>query len=200
MNRCTTSAFLLFILVLSGCASSRVVRLENRVLLGENEAMLQKIQELQANQVDPTSFTMNVTLEKISELLTKSGYQHDVIQDKSHIQMEYTGKHTQFGINIQYYDKAKVVYIATNKYFALDQAQNTSSVVLLAVKLMALNYEMLLGKFQMNPESGEILLSTELYVGNGLGHATLMQALDHLCRIADDKYDELKRAASGVGL
>ena len=53
---------------------------------------------------------------------------------------------------------------------------------------MALNYEMLLGKFQMNPESGAILLSTEVYVGDGLGHATLLQALDHLCRVAEENY------------
>jgi hypothetical protein len=65
---------------------------------------------------------------------------------------------------------------------------------------MALNYELLLGKFQMNPESGSILLSTELYVGDGLGHATLLQALDHLCQTADTKFPDLERAASGVGL
>ena len=66
--------------------------------------------------------------------------------------------------------------------------QNTSSVVLLAVKLMALNYEMLLGKFQMNPESGAILLSTEVYVGDGLGHATLCKRSTISVIVAEENY------------
>lgn len=195
-----TLIFLLVTLGLTACTSARVLRLENKFLISENETLQQEMQSLRATQIDPKMFTKNITLDTLSALLTSSGYLHEVNRDKSHIHLDYNGKNRQFGLSIQYYEKAKVVFIATNKYFSLDQAQSTSSVVLLAVKLMALNYEMLLGKFQMNPESGEILLSTELYVGDGLGHTTLLQALDHLCRIADDKYDELRQAASGVGL
>ena len=192
--------FLLAASLFAGCASSRMLRVENKVLIAENETLHGELGRLRATQVDPKTFTMNVTMESLSELLTKSGVQHELNAEKGHIQLDYTGQNTSFSVTIQHYEKAQVVFIATSGYFALDRAQHTSSVVLLAVQLMALNYELLLGKFQMNPESGSILLSTELYVGDGLGHATLLQALDHLCQTADTKFPDLERAASGVGL
>ena len=195
-----TLALPLIAALLTACASSRILRVENKVLIAENETIHQELQRLRNTQVDPKQFTKNVTIESLSELLSQTGYQHDVSPEKTHIRLQYTGQNTQFSVNIQHYEKAQVVFIATDDYFALDKAQHTSSVILLAVQLMALNYELLLGKFQMNPESGDILLSTELYVGDGLGHATFLQALDHLCRTADGKYPDLERAASGVGL
>ena len=138
--------FLGLLLTASGCASSRILRVENKVLIAENNMLQDEIQQLRATQVDPKTFSKHVNLKVLSTLLTTSGYQHDVNQEKSHIHLKYAGKHTQFGLNIQYYEKAKILFIATNDYFGLDKAMNTSSVVLLAVKLMALNYEMLLGK------------------------------------------------------
>ena len=195
---------ILFIVLLSilgaACASTRILRVENKILERENHALEAENKELRETQLDPSLFTKRVTLQGISALLKRSGYEHEYDQNKKIIRMKYGGKSAHFGLNIQHYEKAQVLYIATNNYFSLDYAQNTSSVVLLAVKLMALNYEMLLGKFQMNPESGAILLSTEVYVGDGLGHATLLQALDHLCRVAEEKLPELTQAASGVGL
>lgn len=200
MNRKQTAFSLLVSLLLSGCASTRILRVENRLLERENEALELENSSLRDTQLDPKLFTKRVTLSQISALLKRSGYEHEFDQTKQVIRLKYTGKSASFGLNIQHYEKAQVLYIATNNYFSLDHAQNTSSVVLLAIKLMALNYEMLLGKFQMNPESGAILLSTEVYVGDGLGHATLLQALDHLCRVAEEKLPELTQAASGVGL
>lgn len=200
MNSKQTAFSLLVSLLLSGCASTRILRVENRLLERENEALELENASLRDTQLDPKLFTKRVTLSQISALLKRSGYEHEFDQTKQVIRLKYSGKSASFGLNIQHYEKAQVLYIATNNYFSLDHAQNTSSVVLLAIKLMALNYEMLLGKFQMNPESGAILLSTEVYVGDGLGHATLLQALDHLCRVAEEKLPELTQAASGVGL
>ena len=191
--------FCLLGLALFGCSNTRILRIENRVLLSENEDLNKELDRLKSSVVDPRHFTKAVSLEAISKLLTETGYRHEVSKDDTHISMEYAGQNTQFTVNIQYYPKAEVVFIATDEYFSVDKAQHSSSVVLLAVQLMALNYELLLGKFQMNPESGEILLSTEIYVGDGLGHATFLQALDHLCRTADKKLPDLERAASGVG-
>ena len=187
-------------LLLSGCVGTRILRVENRLLERENQSLEEENAALRDTQLDPKLFTKRVTLEQISVLLNRSGYEHEFDQDKQVIRLKYSGKSAAFGLNIQHYEKAQVLYIATNNYFSLDNAQSTSSVVLLAIKLMALNYEMLLGKFQMNPESGAILLSTEVYVGDGLGHATLLQALDHICRVAEEKLPELTQAASGVGL
>ena len=58
---------------------------------------------------------------------------------------------------------------------------------------------MLVGKLQLNPETGEILLSSKLEVTDGLGYRTFIDAVDRLCQTADQKYPELQRAAQGLG-
>jgi hypothetical protein len=68
------------------------------------------------------------------------------------------------------------------------------------VQLATLNYELLLGKFQLDPHTGDVLLSMELSLADGLGYDTLSSAVDHLVRTADARYPELSRAAHGRGL
>jgi hypothetical protein len=72
--------------------------------------------------------------------------------------------------------------------------------VLLLVQVAALNYELLVGKFQLDAETGEIILSVELATEDGLGMATVLSALDSLTHTADARYPDLKRAAAGTGL
>jgi len=72
--------------------------------------------------------------------------------------------------------------------------------VLLLVQMVALNYEMLVGKLQLNAQTGEVLLSVELPTVDGLGQETVLSALEQLLHSADARYPELQKAASGLGL
>jgi hypothetical protein len=193
---------LLFLLLASStaCSNTRILRLENRILQAENEKLEAEALSLRENQVDQSQYSPVTDIQIIKTVLEKGGYTPEISPDKSFLKVNHIGKNTAFGVNLQYFDKAKVIFIATSKYFSVDLAQSTSSVVLLAIQLVTLNYDILLGKFQMNPETGEILLSTEMYVESGLDHTTLLHALENLCRTADEKYSDLQRAAAGVGL
>ena len=72
--------------------------------------------------------------------------------------------------------------------------------VMLLSQIAAINYELLLGKLQLNTRTGDIALSMELNVDDGLGYRTFHNVSHHLVRVADDRYDELLRAAQGTGL
>lgn len=183
----------------SGCAG-RVIRLENRLLRGENERLLQRNHELEAMVPDPRDFVREPTLRDVAEWLDRAGYIHEWTNDDRVLRLQYDGRNTRFGVSIQHFDKAGVLFLATNDYLRLDDAPDARGVVLLLVKLAALNYELLLGKLQLDPESGEIVFSTEIVLGDGLGYETFIRTLDRLTREADDQYRELSQAAGGRGL
>lgn len=187
-------------LTLTACASRRVLRLENTVLRAENERLLLRNQELEANAPDPREFSREVDLARVATWLDRAGYVYEWTNENRVLRLEYAGRNTSFGVTIQHFEKARVLFLATNDYLRLDDAPDSRGVVMLLVKLAALNYEMLVGKFQLDPESGDVLLSAELHLGDGLGYDTFVRGLDRLTRTADERWSELSRAASGSGL
>ena len=196
----TVSRWACLLIPLVGCVSSRVIRLENTVLRHENEELYERIATLEMRSPDPGGWESAPSLDTVHAFLDQASYVHTYARDSAHIRLEYDGNNADFSVNIQYFPNAKVFFLATRDYLHLDAASDTDSVVLLLVQLAALNYELLLGKFQLNPETGEILLSAEIHVSDGLGLSTLVSVLDHLCESADARFPELERAASGAGL
>ena len=63
----------------------------------------------------------------------------------------------------------------------------------LLTQLAVLNYELPQGKLQLNPTTGEIVLSIELEATEGLGHPTLRAGLDALQTTAHQVRPKLVR-------
>ena len=59
---------------------------------------------------------------------------------------------------------------------------------------------LLIGKFQLNPGTGDITISAELNLDDGLGYQTFQSVLRHLIKTADEKHPDLVRAAKGQGI
>jgi len=199
-NRITTAGLLATVMFGSACVSTRILKLENKVLHTENSQLIERVKLLEQDHLDPLNFSKQVDLKVVRNYLDRAGYIYNAAKDGSHIHLEYGGQHTSFGVNIQIFPHANVMFLATSDYLSLSEAQSTPSVILLLTQLAALNYDMLVGKFQLNPQTGEILLSSELHIGDGIGYTTLIATLEHLCQTADSHYADLQRAVSGVGL
>ena len=101
---------------------------------------------------------------------------------------------------VQLFEREKVLFLAVGDYLQLEDATPSSAMVLLLTQLVTTNYELLLGKFQLNPSTGEISLSVEINLDDGLGFRTFHSVADHLVRTADRRYPELARAAAGNGM
>jgi hypothetical protein len=191
----------LILLALSGCASRRLLVVENDLLrdrVGELEA---RVAELEKDLPNPDDYARPVDLAIVDRWLDRAGYVHTYNQSgQGHVRLEFAGRNTSFSVSIQHFPSRNVLFMATSGYLRLEEAQSIESVVLLLVQIASLNYDLLVGKFQMNPETGEILLSTELYVQEGVAYATFLQALDSLCATADDRYPDLERAIEGLGI
>ena len=197
-----TALWLLLPLLLGACASKRVLKLENRVLSNENQALRDQVTSLEAKLPEGGDFAVDVDIDLVAEWLDRAGYvyRRKGEGDGSVLELEYAGRNTEFTLAIQHFAKSRVLFLATHEYLQLDDAQDTSGIVLLLVKLAALNYDLLIGKFQLDPESGDILLSAELQLGDGLGYQTFVRLIDHLFDTADKTWPELSRAAGGQGL
>ncbi len=198
----TRSAFLIpLILLLAACPSRRLLRLENRLLQEENATLSEQLQTLEKRAPPGKDWTDEMSLELVHEWLDRAGYKHTYSgPDAKHVHLEFIGLNTEFSVNVQLFAEADVLFLATGDYLQLSDAQDTDSVTLLLVQIASLNYELLVGKFQLDPETGDVLLSSELLLDDGLGYDTFVRALEQLLHTADGRYPDLERAASGTGL
>jgi len=191
---------MLALALLAGCVSHRVLRLENGLLRQQNDTLQQRVHELERRMPPPETWVRDPTPKDLHGFLDKGGYHDDWTPDATRIHLDYAGKNASFGVTMQVFASARIVLLATDDYLHLDAASNSESLVLLLVQIAALNYELLSGKLQVDPETGEVLLSVELPTADGLGMHTFLQALEQLLHTADTRYPELQQAAAGLGL
>jgi len=180
----------------SGCASRRLLRLENQVLSSELERAHTDLEGCHS-QAPPSDFATDVTLDVIASYLERAGFQGVERTENDLLVVTIDGSNTRFKISAQLFQREAVLYLAATDYLRLEDATSSRSMVLLLTQLAALNYDLLLGKFQLNPRTGEITLSVELNLDDGLGYKTFEAASHHLVRTADERYPELARAAGG---
>lgn len=185
--------------LLTGCASRRVLELENRVLAAENTRLREQLAAA-GTPAWPGDFAANPTLDTVREWLGRAGLYGLDEPVPGVISLPIHGDNTDFRLTVQLFTTEKVLFVAATDYFRLEEAATTRALVLVLTQLAALNYDLLLGKFQLNPETGEISLSIEINLDDGLGFRTFDVVTRHLIRTADESYPVLARAAVGEGL
>ncbi|MCK6505036.1 YbjN domain-containing protein [Myxococcota bacterium] len=190
---------LLVPLLLGGCASRQLLRLENQVLVQELERVHAELATCQSD-APPQDFATEVSVEVVADYLARAGFTGVERLDNDLLVVGIEGSHTRFKLTAQLFQRESVLYLAATDYLRLEDATSSSNMVLLLTQLASLNYDLLLGKFQLNPKSGEITLSVELNLDDGLGFKTFEAVSHHLVQTADGRYPELARAAGGGGM
>jgi len=186
-------------LLLAGCTSRKLLQLENQVVEQENTKLRDQLTGC-LEQAPPSDFAVQVTTEVVTEYLRRAGFADTEVRPNGVLVTRVTGINTDFDITIQLFDREKVLFIAATRYLQLEEATSSKSMVLLLTQLAAANYELLLGKFQLNPRTGDITLSVEINLDDGLGFKTFHRSVHHLMRTADERYPSLLRAAQGQGI
>jgi len=184
---------------LGGCQSSKLLRLENNLLKHDNASLREQLSDCQ-RQAPPSDYVTTVTPEIVGEFLVRAGFPRPEVGTSGVLSVPIEGSNTRFRLTIQLFEREKVLFLATNDYLEIESATSSEAMVLLLTQLAALNYELLLGKFQLNPRTGDISLSVELNLDDGLGYRTFESVVNHLVRTADEKYPELLAVAQGQGL
>jgi len=183
----------------SGCATAKLLRLENEVLKKRAETLEASLATCQTD-APSADFATAVDMEVLAEFLVRSGYTEVETGGDQIYTIPIHGRNTDFQLSVQLFSRENVVYFAIHDYMRLEDATSSQSMVLLLTQLATMNYELLLGKFQLNPRSGEISLSVEVQVDDGLGFRTFDAVLNHVVFTADKRYPDLMRAAQGRGI
>ncbi len=182
-----------------GCPSPRLLKLENDLLKYQNAELQAQLVDLRS-QAAPGDFARVVNLELVQSWMARAGLNGAERASDGLLVVGISGDNARFRVSAQLFPEQKVLYLAAVDYLELEAATSSSAMVLLLTQLAAINYELLLGKFQLNPRTGAITLSVELKLDDGLGYASFASALQALIRTADGRYPELAGAARGQGI
>lgn len=185
-------------LLLVGC-TGRLVRLENRVLRLENARLEEDLAAARASAL-PEGYARAVDMAVLRDFAVRSGFTELDDSQPGVLFVPMEGVNTKFRLMFQLFENEKVLYIAATDYFRLEEARDSRAMVSLLSQMAAINYELLLGKLQLNPHTGAVTMSVELNLDDGLGFNTFKVVSRHLARTADQRYPDLVRAAGGQGI
>ena len=175
------------------------MRLENQLLQRENAELRDQLKECNTNTVS-SDYLTEVNLFGVVGFLQEAGFTEIEPMSDTIVSVPIQGKNTNFRVNIQIFEREKVLFMVAAGYLELEAATSSSNMVLLLTQLAAMNYEMLIGKFQLNPSTGAITLSAEINLDDGMGFQTFQSVIGHLVNTADSQYPTLVSAAQGLGL
>lgn len=185
--------------LLTGCVSPKLLKVENQLLQKENTELRDKLATCDVQRA-PSDYLTQVDMEGVQRFITRAGFENVKLASDTVLTIPIQGKNTGFMVNVQLFEREKVLFMATAGYLDLEVATSSQAMVLLLTQLVAINYELLVGKFQLNPNSGAITLSAEIQLDDGLGYQTLLSTINHLIQTADDRHSSLMSAARGMGL
>lgn len=181
-----------------GC-SAKLLRLENELLRRQNDELRVQLDDF--DRTGPSGdFAASVDLELVETYIQRAGLPAGERKSESMVLIPIETTNTTFSVIFQLFDDQKVLYIATHNYLRIEEAASSQAMVLLLTKVATLNYDLLLGKFQLNPNSGGISLSSEIHLHDGLGFQTFQEVVNNLIGTADSSYPDLLRAARGQGI
>jgi hypothetical protein len=185
--------------ILTACTTPKVWRVENQLLQRENTELRDKLAVCNT-QAAPSDYLSTVDMEGVSRFIARAGYNGvEPVSDRI-LSIPIEGNNTSFRVNVQLFDRENVLFMVAAGYLELEAATSSKSMVLLLTQLAALNYEMLIGKFQLNPTTGAISLSAEINLDDGMGFQTFQSVLEHLIKTADTQHPTLLSAANGLGM
>jgi hypothetical protein len=137
-------------------------------------------------------------LETIAGWMTAAGDPPERLGDVLRVVADADGH--RYGITVQLDAERHLVYLATTGLMTLQDTSGDAGVVSLLTNLATLNYETMQGKLQLNPATGEVVLSIELETDDGLGQRTFGAALKSLNESATSLRPKLVRAATSAEL
>ena len=193
-----TGVFWIFPLLFA-CTTPKVVRVENQMLQRENTELRDQLATC-ATQAAPSDYLSSVDLEGVQRFLGRIGHNNVEQPSPSILSIPIEGNNTSFRVNIQLFEREQVLFMVAAGYLELESAASSKAMVLLLTQLAALNYELLIGKFQLNPTTGAISLSAEINLDDGMGFQTFQSVLNHLIQTADNHHPSLLSAAQGLGM
>lgn len=186
------------LLLACGCAP-RALRLENELLRAENQR-LHAAQVASPPAVPPAVAAAAPTLGELRRWMEQLGLPAPDEPVEGLLAARIEGENAKFRLTARVYERQQIVLLMVTDYLRLDEAPSSGAVVGLLTELAVQNYELLMGKLQLNPGTGEISLSVELSYAEGLSYETFRDHALRLVQTADHVHPTLLKAAQADAL
>jgi hypothetical protein len=181
----------LFVLTLSmGCASNRVLKLENRTLQHE---LREARQTLAA-----TNDTSLPRFDSLVSHLQQLGLKVEIENDGPYALSSCPGHEAPF--SAQVWEDSGLFYLATTDFFDLKDSHSTSGAFGLMAQISTINYDLPLAKLALNEKTGHVILSVQAPADEGLSLGIVRRCIIELCSAVEQVYPVLEKAAQGNGL
>lgn len=105
-----------------------------------------------------------------------------------------SSSHRDFQLRISYSDRTDTVYLYVERYLVAPQDGPRTDAVMR--RLMELNWQMLLGKFEWDPTDGEVRLAMILNTDSNFDRRAFRSSVRGLTQLADRYWTELDRVLS----
>ena len=134
-----------------------------------------------------------VAVETITSYLDKMSYVYRVNKSAKipEIELLMRGNNVNYAVSIVIYDPIKVVYLSMDRIMTVPDQHPRKAVLL--QRLMELNWEHFLAKYEWEKRNGEVRLSYSFSTENGLGYDAFAACFEHLILTADHDYPKLMR-------
>lgn len=133
----------------------------------------------------------------IASYLDKMGYVYtiDETDERSEISLTMRGENNRYDLRIFIDDSRKVVYVCVNRFLTCPTSHPRLAPLL--QRLMELNWQLLIGKYEWDKTDGEVRLSHTFSTENGLGYDAFVACFQLLVMTADNDYPALMKLMWG---
>ena len=134
-----------------------------------------------------------VTVQTITSYLDRMNYVYKVEKSVkvSDVELLMRGDNGNYQLRIFIDDPRKVVYMCINRLMTIPDSHPRKSAVL--QRLMELNWELLIGKYEWDKSDGEVRVSYTFSTENGVGYEAFVACFQLLVLTADRHYPKLMR-------
>ena len=182
--------FLFIIAMGSGCASKRVLQLENRTLHME----ILDIQERLENQQEKDL----PRFDSLVNHLHKLGLSFEIHPDGPYAVSSCPDNGVPFSAQI--WEESGLFYLATTEFFDLHDSHSSSGAFALMAQISTINYDLPLAKLALNEKTGQVILSVQSPADEGLSVGIVRRCIIELCSSAQEVHSVLEKASLGNGL
>ena len=137
----------------------------------------------------------DVTISDVAKYLDKMDLKYELNEDEGRAYFPISGDNGNFAVLIIADTDVDVVYIGVVDYLKVPEDHPNCDKVLR--RLMELNWDLTISKFEWDSSDGEIRISYALCTDNGLGFDAFASALVTVVSSADKYYPELKELVEG---
>ena len=134
---------------------------------------------------------VKVDIAYLTKFLDQMKLKYETTADKGFAHMIMVGDHAKYETYVIADTESALAFVIIRNYMTVKPDNRNADKVLR--HLMQLNWKLNVGKFEWNPDDGEVRLTFTFSTEEGIGFNAFKAVFDTLTNTADDKYEECQK-------